>query len=72
MDNRLRTDVDEEDEIPDSGDESGPLGRLLEHETGSNPSESEGATTPSNTPGPSAVPTEYAPGTREHDDDRDG
>jgi hypothetical protein len=73
MDDKLPNEVDEDDETPDSAEESGPLGRLLDHWSGSSTAESEGATQTLNRPSqPSSVSTDYAEGTREHDDDREG
>jgi hypothetical protein len=72
MDDKLRNEVDEDDETPDSAEEGGPLNRLLEHWIGSSGAESEGATQILNKPSqPSPVSTDYAEGTREHDDDRE-
>ena len=71
MDEKLPNDVDEE--TADSGEESGPLGRLLEHSIGSGRGASEGANEISNEPSqPSTVVTAYSEGTHEHDDDREG
>ena len=73
MDDKLRNEVDEDDETPDRAEESGPLGRLLEQRIGSGGAESEGATQILKKPSqPSMVSTDYAEGTREHDDDREG
>lgn len=73
MDDKLRNEVDEDDETTDSAEESGPLGRLLEQWSGSSEAESEGATQTSIKPSqPSTVSADYAEGTREHDDDREG
>lgn len=73
MDDKLRNEVDDDDETPDSAQQSGPLGRLLEHGVGSNPAAFEGATEILDKPSqPSTVSTDYAEGTREHDDDREG
>lgn len=72
MDDKPRDEFDEDDDTPDSAEESGPLGRLLEHGTGSGTAESEGATQMLNKPSqPGTVSTDYAEGTREHDDDRE-
>ena len=76
MDNELRPEVDEDDESPDSANESGPLGRLLEEGIGSDGAQSEAATQIQilNQPSqpPRAVSPDYAEGTGEHDDDREG
>jgi hypothetical protein len=73
MVDKPRNEVDEDDETPDRAEESGPLGRLLEQWSGSSRAESEDATQILNKPSqPSTVPTDYAEGTREHDDDREG
>ena len=73
MDDKFRNDVDEDDETPDSTQASGPLGRLLEHRVASDTAQAERATQTANEPGePSTVSTDYAEGTREHDDDREG
>jgi hypothetical protein len=73
MDDKLRNDVDEDDETPDSAENSGPLGGLLEHWIDSSTADSEGATQVLNKPTqPSTVSTDYAEGTHEHDDDREG
>ena len=73
MDDKQPHEVDEADETPDSAEESGPLGRLLERWIGSSTAESEGATQILNKPSqPSTVSTDYAEGTHEHDDDREG
>jgi hypothetical protein len=67
MDDKPQTGVSDNDETTDSSADSGPLGRLVEQEIGSSTVESEEAT-PSQ---PGTVSTDYAAGTREHDDDRD-
>jgi hypothetical protein len=64
MDEKPQTWVDE-DETAASNADSGPLGRLIEQESGSSTVESAEAT-PSQ---PNTVSTDYAAGTREHDDD---
>lgn len=72
MDDKVRDDVDEE-ETPGSAQESGALGRLLEHQIGSSTAESGAPTQTLSRPSePSTVSTDYAEGTHEHDDDRDG
>ena len=75
MDQKLRPEFDEDDESPDSANESGPLGRLLEQGIGSDGAQSEAATqiqTLNEPSQPRAVSTDYAEGTGEHDDDREG
>ena len=73
MDDKLQNDIDKDDETPDSAEASGPLGRLLEHSTGSSTAESEAAARTADEPSqPTAVSANYAEGTREHDDDREG
>lgn len=73
MDDKLRPEVDEDDETPDTAEESGPLGRLLDHWITSDGAESENDPRTLNKPSePRAVSTDYAEGTREHDDDREG
>lgn len=67
MDDKTQIWVDEDDETADSSADSGPLGRLVEQETGSSTVQPADAT-PSQ---PSTVSTDYAAGTREHDDDRE-
>ena len=71
MDDEART-VAEDDETRESAEESGPLGRLLEQSASSSAAESE-VRRQDSTNGPSepaAASTDYAEGTREHDDDR--
>jgi hypothetical protein len=64
--------VDEDDETGESTEESGPLGRLLEQSTSSSAAESPVRPQVStNRPSePATASTDYAEGTREHDDDR--
>ena len=73
MDDKPRTEADQDDdETADSTEESGPLGRFIERETGSGTVESEGSTGISNGPKqPNTASTDYAAGTTEHDDDRE-
>ena len=61
MDDKLPNEMDENDEIFDTAEESGPLGRLLEHSIGSPTAESEIG----------SQSGDYAQGTHEHDDDRE-
>jgi hypothetical protein len=73
MDDKQPNEVDEDDETSDSAEESGPLGRLLERSNRSSTAESEGGTQIVNKPSqPSTVSPDYAEGTHEHDDDREG
>lgn len=73
MDEKRWNEVDEDDETPDRAEESGPLGRLLEDWIGSSTAASESATQILIKPSqPSTVSKDYAKGTREHDDDREG
>jgi hypothetical protein len=67
MDDRPQTWIAEDDETAASSADSGPLGRLVEQEAGSSAVEPAEATRSQ----PSTVSTDYAAGTREHDDDRE-
>jgi hypothetical protein len=71
MDDKLPNEVDQDDETPDSAEESGPLGRLLDRWSGPTTAESEGPTQMSNKPSQPSSDS-YAEGTHEHDDDREG
>ena len=74
MDEKPRTFADlDDDETADTAAESGPLGRLVEAEIASRTAESERGTRESNRlEQPISASTEYAGGTTEHDDDREG
>jgi len=71
MDDEARR-VDEDDETRESAEESGPLGRLLDQSTGSSAAQSQvpGQVKTNRPSEPAAASTDYAEGTREHDDDR--
>lgn len=74
MDEKPRTIANlDDDETADTAAVSGPLGRLVEREIGSGTVESEDSTPKPITPSqPNTASTEYAAGTIEHDDDREG
>ena len=73
MDDKLRNEVDQDDEALDAAEDRGPLGRLLEHSIDAGTAEPEAAPQTLNAPSQSkAVSSDYAAGTREHDDDREG
>lgn len=74
MDEKPRTIADlDDDETADAAAESGPLGRLVEREIASGTVESVESVSESNRPDhPGTASTEYAEGTTEHDDDREG
>jgi hypothetical protein len=72
MDDKPRTEIDQDDEETADTEDSGPLGRLIERETGSGTVESADSTEISNGPKqPNTASTDYAAGTTEHDDDRE-
>jgi len=72
MDDKPRTVADQDDDEPaDGAADSGPLGALVER--GSNAVEFEDTPETLNRPSqPSTASTDYAEGTSEHDDDREG
>ena len=72
MDDKLPNEIGQGDETSGNAEGSGPLGRLLEHSVSSSMAESEGGSeVVVNNQGQSiTASTDYAEGTREHDDDR--
>jgi hypothetical protein len=63
----------DDDETADSAAVSGPLGSLLEHQRGAGAAESDDDSAESETRSQRSTATiEYAAGTTEHDDDREG
>ena len=75
MDEKPRTiaSLEDDDETADAAAESGPLGKLVEREIGSGTVESGDSTRESITSSqPTTASTQYAAGTTEHDDDREG
>jgi hypothetical protein len=74
MDEKPRPLADlDDDETADSAAASGPLGNLLEHQRGAGMVESDDDSPKSETPSQRSTATiEYAAGTTEHDDDREG
>lgn len=71
MDDKLPNEVGQDDETSDNAERSGPLGRLLEHSAGPSMAGPDGGGAMVNNQSQPITASDYAEGTREHDDDRE-